>query len=83
MSEGKVIRHHCGYALWSCVFSVLGGDAVVVHYRDCATNPDAITPLIYLCPKCHQPLQMWWSDTTGEQARRHDAILHPHGDDLV
>ena len=77
------MHHRCGYALWAYVFSVLGDDAVVVHYRDCAANPEVITPLVFLCPKCHQPLRLWWNDPTGEQARRHYAALHPQDDGLV
>ena len=80
MSEGKLIRHTCGYPLWSYVFSVFD-DNVVVHYRSGA--PHSVGILVYACPKCHQPLQMWWKDPTGEQARKHAAILRQGFDDLV
>jgi hypothetical protein len=59
----KRTRHACGYVLWSCVLGAVNGN-VVVNYRDGASGEEGI--LVWLCPGCSQPLQLWWDDPSGQ-----------------
>ncbi len=63
---GKLVWHRCGYQLRAEVIGHIEGfdglasvmverPAVVVCYRDLVDGM-----LTNLCPKCGQPLQLWW-----------------------
>jgi hypothetical protein len=59
----KQMRHACGYVLWSCVMGAVNG-MIVVNYRDGIRGETGA--LVWNCPKCGEPLQLWWNDPAGQ-----------------
>ena len=54
---GKVVRHRCGYALWTRVVgSVEWAGQIVVEYRD----GGGMGLVVYACPRCGKELKLWW-----------------------
>lgn len=78
--EGKLVHHRCGYPLWVRathqfpadwsqrlgVVSSSEGD-VLVEYR----NGSALGIVVFICPDCYEPLQLWW-DSQGRNVAMGD-----------